>query len=477
MKKKLFIFIILLMIFVESFKVANAGTICCYYQYETQGCSELKSLGLCACEAGSTCPDTDVKSCGSCTCTPGTTTSCDYCSGSKKCVDGSKTCESWTSWGACTGGTCSCDTTCGAACAPAGTQQLCGTRCLGKKYCVSTKTCQQDCTWGSCVESCDCDYGCNAECLTGETTSCDYCGTESCPQGGYKYCTGTKSCRSDCTWGSCSGGSCSCVAGKCGVPTATLPNVCSTRCKDSSTVEYYCGSGSGCGWKPYICDLAFCDSSVGKCTCTQQYCDNLPLGGLGYKRGSKCVSYEKTDSCNIGGCSESSSCSVSEKACGCDSIADCCSQAATNSYVRGKCMQCVSSSKTCDLVDTNSCPQYYSLCCKFDSDCTAKDNIKGKCDSPSGTGHVSGSYTYTCVWPPCSKNDECADNSCCVTSSQDSNVANQGKCVSQGIYSNNPKWLCDPPNGWASNRIEPETKTQNILELIISAFSHFFFQR
>jgi hypothetical protein len=65
------------------------------------------------------------------------------------------------------------------------------------------------------------------------------------------------------------------------------------------------------------------------------------------------------------------------------------------------------------------------------------------------------------------------DNSCCVTSSQDSQ-ANQGKCVGQGIYSNNPKWLCDPPNGWASNRIEPETKTKNILELILDFFSHFF---
>jgi hypothetical protein len=249
-------------------------------------------------------------------------------------------------------------------------------------------------------------------------------------------------------------------------------SICSTRCKDSSTVEYYCGSGSGCGWKPYICDLAFCDSSVGKCTCTQQYCDNLPLGGLGYKRGPKCVSYEKTDSCNIGGCSESSSCNVSEKACGCDSIADCCSQAATNSYVRGKCMQCVSSSKTCDLVDTNSCPQYYSLCCKFDSDCPAKNNIKGKCDSPSGTGHVSGSYTYTCVWPPCSKNDECVDNSCCTADptlpAECKDIS--GVCVNQGNLRCNNKYLCDPPE-W---HVDTQTKTQNIFEVILDFFSHFF---
>jgi hypothetical protein len=112
--------------------------------------------------------------------------------------------------------------------------------------------------------------------------------------------------------------------------------------------------------------------------------------------------------------------------------------------------------------------------CLYDSDCPAKDNVKGKCDSPSGTDNPDTSgYTYTCYWKPCSKNEDCVDNSCCVTSSQDSQ-ANQGKCVGQGIYSNNPKWLCDPPNGWASNRIEPETKTKNILELILDFFSHFF---
>ena len=81
------------------------------------------------------------------------------------------------------------------------------------------------------------------------------------------------------------------------------------------------------------------------------------------------------------------------------------------------------------------------------------------------------------MWPPCSKNDECVDNSCCTADPKGPNPAATGVCVSQGIYSNNPKWLCDPPNGWASNRIEPETKTQNILELFIAAISHFFFQR
>jgi hypothetical protein len=58
---------------------------------------------------------------------------------------------------------------------------------------------------------------------------------------------------------------------------------------------------------------------------------------------------------------------------------------------------------------------------------------------------------------------------CCVTSAQDSNVANQGKCVSQGIYSNNTKYLCDPPE-WSSK----QESNKNIFDLISNFFSHFF---
>jgi len=81
------------------------------------------------------------------------------------------------------------------------------------------------------------------------------------------------------------------------------------------------------------------------------------------------------------------------------------------------------------------------------------------------------------VWPPCKYNSDCVDNSCCTADPKGPNPGGTGVCVSQGIYSSNTRYLCDPPNGWASNRIEPETKTQNILELIISAISHLFFQR
>ncbi|MEM3449297.1 MAG: hypothetical protein QXP38_10565 [Nitrososphaerota archaeon] len=112
--------------------------------------------------------------------------------------------------------------------------------------------------------------------------------------------------------------------------------------------------------------------------------------------------------------------------------------------------------------------------CYTDEDCLPKNNIKGKCDSPDGTDNPETSgYTYTCYWKPCSSNAECVDGYCCVTSAQDTNIANQGKCVSRGIYSNNHTWLCDPPE-W---NFEKENSSRNIFELILNFFSHFFSQR
>lgn len=99
--------------------------------------------------------------------------------------------------------------------------------------------------------------------------------------------------------------------------------------------------------------------------------------------------------------------------------------------------------------------------CYYDADCLPKNNIKGKCNT----------NTHTCEWPPCDRNDECVDGYCCVTSAQDTNITNQGKCVSGGIYSNNHTWLCDPPEWNANNQA---TSSQNVFELILSFFSYFF---
>lgn len=90
---------------------------------------------------------------------------------------------------------------------------------------------------------------------------------------------------------------------------------------------------------------------------------------------------------------------------------------------------------TCKNQQAGCCYDGRCVECITDGDCPAKNNIKGKCDTS----------TNTCYWPPCRMNEDCVAGACCVTPDQDTNVANQGKCVSQGIYSNNPKWLCGPP--------------------------------
>jgi len=149
--------------------------------------------------------------------------------------------------------------------------------------------------------------------------------------------------------------------------------------------------------------------------------------------------------------------------CGCSNVADCCSQATQVDAVRGKAMKCEWNG-ACTLGSGTD------ICCKYDSDCPVKDNVKGKCDSPSGTDNPDTSgYTYTCYWKPCKYNSDCVDNSCCVADPNGPDTT-QSICVSQGIYSANPKYLCDPPE-W---HIDTQTKTQNILEVILDFFSYFF---
>jgi hypothetical protein len=118
----------------------------------------------------------------------------------------------------------------------------------------------------------------------------------------------------------------------------------------------------------------------------------------------------------------------------------------------------------------------YWVECINDNNCPSKDNIKGKCDSPSGTDNPdTPGYTYTCYWPACTKNDECVDNYCCdkdpaiPAADQGSGTCNWGPSSSSRIYKN--KYHCDPPE-WSSDI--KTTSNKNIFDLILSFFSHFF---
>jgi hypothetical protein len=200
------------------------------------------------------------------------------------------------------------------------------------------------------------------------------------------------------------------------------PNICDTRCKGSDKVEFYCGSASGCGWMTDNCLDTGCDSSDGKCYCeSDEWCKNNWRPADAYSNKPKCIQSGICSTCDRGSCSVTFSgtsgcpnnyCLITKSFCGCTAIADCCD------------------------------PSYNS-------------NLRGKCDT----------NTHTCYWPPCKKNEDCVDNSCC-----DKEVGGTGNCVGQGTIFNQ-KYLCDPPE-WSSD--VKTTSNKDILEVILDFFSYFF---
>jgi hypothetical protein len=99
--------------------------------------------------------------------------------------------------------------------------------------------------------------------------------------------------------------------------------------------------------------------------------------------------------------------------------------------------------------------------CLYDSDCPAKNNVKGKCDSPDGTDNPdTPGYTYTCYWKPCKSDDECVSGTYCYCGACSSSYTSVGcssgccnrgyggtgigQCVSSGTIYNNQtaSYLC-----------------------------------
>jgi len=183
---------------------------------------------------------------------------------------------------------------------------------------------------------------------------------------------------------------------------------------------------------------------------------------------SNCPPYEACGGeCNLGKIFGGNTCPDSSL-CAWYSVPDC------NSNICGYVETCGSNTYYCVYQNgqwqwSTSKPQ--NFCCS-DADCPAQNNVKGKCDT---TGSVTGT-PYTCYWPTCSSNSDCVDNTCCTADPNGPNPGGPGgSCVSQGIYSNNATWLCDPPE-WNINQniLTNQPKTQNIFDLILSFFSHFF---
>jgi hypothetical protein len=264
----------------------NWGT--CTGGIQTRTCTDLNNCGT------STGKPAESQSCTVCTCTPGQTQtqSCTRCSGSLYCTNAVQTrtcnsdCVSWSGWSSCTGGTCSCVSgQCGAACSTGQTQSQSCTYCNGQSLCTGSQSryCSSSCQWGSygsCTGgSCSCVAGqCGVSgctCTSGQTQSqsCTYCS-------GTNYCSGgtqTRTCNSGVwgSWSSCSGGSCSCIVGQCG--TSTCGNCVPGQTQSQSC--NYCSGTNYCtgGTQTRTCDSSgnwgsYGSCSSGSCSCVAGQC-------------------------------------------------------------------------------------------------------------------------------------------------------------------------------------------------------------
>ena len=139
------------------------------------------------------------------------------------------------------------------------------------------------------------------------------------------------------------------------------------------------------------------------------------------------------------------------------------------------------------------------FCCS-DADCPVKNNIKGKCRSPQGTGGTP--YDYRCVWPKCEQDSDCVSGTKCYCGAcssthtsagcpagqccdRDYGGSGIGSCVGKGTIRNigGKSYLCDPPFENLESIDSKEknlnyiTKLKALYSSVVNFLSHFFTQR
>jgi hypothetical protein len=186
--------------------------------------------------------------------------------------------------------------------------------CGGGSCGVQSRTCGSDCSWESWGT---CSLKTGSLCYTGDTDTCTPSGTT---------CTGTRSCTTGCTWGTCTE--------TCG---GSTPNCCSNGCRqccvnsdcnDGNPCTSNTCSGSGTCSNPVLPDMTSCTGGVccggvcrsgGEC-CSSADCDEC----VGTARN--CTSYMDPAGCmNHEGCTWLDSfCTGTADACGThDIISEC----------------------------------------------------------------------------------------------------------------------------------------------------------
>ena len=74
---------------------------------------------------------------------------------------------------------------------------------------------------------------------------------------------------------------------------------------------------------------------------------------------------------------------------------------------------------------------------------------------------------YTCVWPKCRENEDCASGFCCTADdSLRGDKEREGRCV-KGVYKG--KYLCDPVL-----QEFKEVRPKNIFDIILSFLTNLF---
>ena len=345
----------------------------------------------------------------------------------------------------------------------------CNSYCLGATWCefsVESTSCQKSCnSEGKCVNcdpppcpdpTCKCVKGLcgaecerNSECNDNDPGTEDVCSTASCTcthctkegykpsDTGYSCCSGLKKCSSGICRKSCdecvnNGGTCkryweSCTGLKsdlecpngyyCCLPLA--PKTTTTTKKTTTTIQTSCA------------DYTTCDSCVNAGCYWCYKSGNEPQCRATTRYGWTCLQQDCPTECNPQ-----------------NGVVDCC-KVSENAGSWLKCKQITNTYGVCESCDPWSSNCYQ--CCSSDSNCATKDmdndgipDTKGKCRCKGcGIEDYLPEEEYTCDWPACETNADCASGFCCTAdSSLEKNYREEvGRCV-KGIFKD--VYLCDP---------------------------------
>ncbi|HAA56830.1 MAG TPA: hypothetical protein DCE42_18835 [Myxococcales bacterium] len=396
---------------------------------------------------------TDAEDMGACTCNPGQTQPCysgpQGTAGTGVCKEGTQTCDSNSTWGACQGEVLP------------GAKEICGNKlddnCDGKTDTADAAVCECDpqktrpCytgpqgtkNVGACKEgtqTCKADGKwdvCKSD-VTPQNETCDGI-DEDCDGNVDNVASGQNLCSTGkrCLGGKCVCDATSCPTGCCNASGNCVAAATNSQCGANGVACVNCGQGRVC--------------SGGKCVCNATSCPNGCCDANG-----QCQTGKSNTACGTGGiackaCPSGQGCDPSSQVCGCGP--NTCSTGCCNSL--GKCVSsttqaCGVSGKACQACDAklaNVCTNGQCQCgsgpsCKVGQRCNGSKCVCDSTSCPSGccdgTTCIStpiaakcGTSGSACTTCDATKADTCTNGNCrCGTSAACTGAAKcvNGKC-------------------------------------------------